>query len=145
MTSSAPAAPATDAQGRLLCTNAALALTTTVGAPVYGVGQTPILGVTVRNAGPVACVRDLSGELQVFTAYDSKGSRIWSTADCFPGSGTDVRVLQPGESLQYNIKWSGTTSQPGCAGDRLRVEAGTYSIVARVGGAKATAAKLTFG
>jgi hypothetical protein len=51
--------------------------------------------------------------------------------------------MQPGESLQYNIKWSGTTSQPGCAGDRLTVPPGKYTIVASIGSLKGTPAKLT--
>ena len=79
----------------------------------------------------------------MFTAYDAKGKRIWSTVDCFPGTGTDVRLMQPGASLQYNIKWSGTTSQPGCAGDRLLVPAGTYTIVASIGRLKGSPVKLT--
>jgi hypothetical protein len=120
-----------------------MSLTTTVGAPTYPSGGQPILGVTVTNTGVQACSQDVSGERQVFTAYDANGKRIWSTVDCFPGTGTDVRLMQPGESLQYNIKWSGTTSQPGCAGDRLLVPAGNYTIVASIGGLKGSSVKLT--
>jgi len=95
---------------------------------------------TLRSSSP--CINS-TGERQVFTAYDANGKRIWSTVDCFPGTGTDVRLMQPGESLQYNIKWSGTTSQPGCAGDRLLVPAGNYTIVASIGGLKGSPVKLT--
>jgi hypothetical protein len=104
----------------------------------------PILGVHVRNTGAAPCAKDVSGKVQVFTAYDADGKRIWSTDDCVPGSGTEIRYLQVGEGLQYNIKWSGTTSQPGCAGDRLQVPAGDYRIVATVAGQKATPVTLTF-
>ena len=50
----------------------------------------------VTNTGTEACQRDVSGTLQVFTVYAADGSRIWSTADCFPGEGTEVRELAPG-------------------------------------------------
>ncbi len=97
----------------------------------------------MTNTGSQACSQDVSGKDQVFTAYDATGKRIWSTVDCFPGTGTDVRYLQPGEVLQYNIKWSGTTSQPGCAGDRLTVPPGRYTIVASIGALKGAPVKLT--
>ena len=61
------------------------------------------------------------------------GSRIWSTADCFPGEGTEVRDLAPGQTLKYTIKWSGTTSAPGCTGERAAVPAGEYMVVAQLG------------
>jgi hypothetical protein len=99
--------------------------------------------VTVTNTGVQPCSQDVSGAKQVFTAYDTNGKRIWSTVDCFPGTGTDVRLMQPGQSLQCNIKWSGTTSQRGCAGDRLLVPAGNYTIVASIGGLRGSPAKLT--
>lgn len=131
-------APVRDAQGRLLCTRQGLQLTTTVGAPTYPSGAKPILGLTVTNTGSAECTQDVSGSRQVFTVTSAGGRRIWSTSDCFPGTGTDVRTLQPGESLQYNIKWSGTSSQPGCTGDRAVVPAGTYRVTAALGGWSAT-------
>ncbi|WP_111766653.1 hypothetical protein [Nakamurella deserti] len=140
----ADAARPRDAEGRLICPDAAVQLTATVGSPTYTVGQQPIVGVTIVNVGSEPCVRDVSGSLQEYLAYDAAGTRVWSTSDCLPGSGTDVRFLQPGESLQYNIKWSGTTSQPGCAAERTRVPAGDYRIEARIGSLVSSQAALTF-
>jgi hypothetical protein len=53
-----------------------------------------------------------------------------------PGQGTDVRELAPGQSVPYNIKWSGTTSSPGCATPRVPVKAGDYTLVAHLGDLK---------
>jgi hypothetical protein len=94
-----------------------------------------VLGLTVTNVGSVPCVRDLSGPLQVFTVHTAAGKRVWSTADCFPGSGTDVRLLAPGATVSYPIRWSGTTSQPGCTGQRTPVPPGAYTLTAAVGSA----------
>jgi hypothetical protein len=140
----AEAARPRDAEGRLICPDASVQLTATVGSPTYNVGQQPIVGVTIVNVGAEPCVRDVSGSLQEYLAYDAAGTRVWSTNDCLPGSGTDVRLLQPGESLQYNIKWSGTTSQPGCAAERTRVPAGEYRVEARIGSLISSQAALTF-
>ncbi len=122
-----------------------LKLTGTTGSPSFAVGAQPILGVSVTNSGSVACTRDLSGGLQVFAVYTAAGARVWSTADCFPGSGTDVRTLQAGESVQYNIKWSGTTSSPGCSADRIQVPAGSYQVRVNIGSLRATPAAFTIG
>jgi hypothetical protein len=90
--------------------------------------------MVITNSGTETCQRDVSGTLQSFTVFAADGSRVWSTADCFPGEGAEVRELTPGQTLKYTIKWSGTTSQPGCAGDRAPVPAGDYTVVAQLGG-----------
>ncbi|AZI58907.1 hypothetical protein EH165_12910 [Nakamurella antarctica] len=114
-----------------------------MGSPTYKVGEQPILGVTVKNVGDKACVRDVSGSLQEYLIYDAADARLFSTSDCLPGTGTDVRFLKPGETLQYNIRWSGTTSSPGCATDRLRVPAGAYKAEVRIGSLTSSRADLT--
>lgn len=95
------------------------------------------------NKGSQTCVRDLSGSIQVYTLYSSDNQRLWSTADCFPGTGTEVRQLTPGESVEYKIRWGGKTSQPQCAGQREGVGPGSYQAVAELGGLKAEPATLT--
>ncbi len=128
----------------MICPDSSIGLTATVGSPTYNVGQQPILGVTIQNTGGTACVRDVSGTLQEYLIYDAAGNRLWSTADCVPGTGTEVRFLEPGQTLQYNIRWSGTTSAPGCAAERVTVPAGQYKAEVRIGPLVSTQAVLTF-
>ncbi len=118
-------------------------MTATTGAPSYPVGTEPVLGVSVTNSGSVTCTRDLSGGLQVFSVYTAAGARVWSTADCFPGTGTDINTLQAGESVQYNIKWAETTSSPGCTAARIQVPAGSYQVRVDIGSLHAKPAALT--
>ena len=127
----------------MLCPDSSISLKTTTGAPDYPAGSQPILGLSVTNSGPAQCVRDLSGPLQIFTVYTAAGQRVWSTADCFPGEGADIRVLDPGETLQYNIRWSGTTSTPGCHTPRTRVGAGSYLVRAALGTVPSAPANLS--
>ncbi len=137
--------PSTDAQGRLLCPDSALKLMATTGAPAYAVGDQVILGVSVTNTGAADCTRDLSGRLQVFSVWTAAGARVWSTADCFPGEGTDLRTLTAGQTVHYNIKWAGTTSTPGCATPRLPVPAGRYQVRVSIGSLMATPGVLVVG
>src|SRR5262249_11225780 len=109
--------------------------------PAYRVGETPVLKLSVRNTGLEPCVRDVGPRQQEMLLYDGT-TRIWSSNDCYPDGGTDVRTLAPGESVSATVVWSGLSSQPGCAGARTRVRAGTYQLVARVGSATSKPAKL---
>jgi hypothetical protein len=121
-----------------LCPDASLKLVATTGSTSFARGGQPVLGVSVTNVGAVTCTRDLSGGLQVFTVYTAAGARIWSTADCFPGSGTDIRTLPAGQGVQYAIKWSETTSNPGCSADRVQVPVGRYQLRVDIGSLNAT-------
>jgi hypothetical protein len=142
----APApAPARDAAGRLLCGDDVTALTAFTGQPVVASGAQAVLGLRVTNTGAQPCVRDVSGSLQVFTVLGADGSHTWSTADCFPGEGTEVRELAPGESVEFTVRWSGTTSQPGCVGPRTPVAPGSYALVAAVGGLASAPAPFAVG
>jgi hypothetical protein len=53
-------------------------------------------------------------------------------------------MLAAGESLQYHIKWAGTTSTPGCKTDRVPVKAGSFTVVAQLGGLTAKPVTVTF-
>ena len=130
-----PAPPLSyDAQGRLLCPDGAITVTAVTDQPQVVAGQQANLSMIITNTGTQACQRDVSGTLQVFTVLGADGQRFWSTADCFPGEGTEVRALEPGQQVRYTVKWSGTTSQPGCAGERVPLAPGSYSLVAALGG-----------
>jgi hypothetical protein len=138
----APPPPSYDADGKLLCPDAAIGLAATVPAEVKS-GANVIVGMTVTNTGTEACRRDVSGTIQVFTVFGADGSRLWSTADCFPGQGTEVRELTPGQTLEYTVKWSGTTSAPGCTGDRVRLAPGSYTLIAQLGPVASSPASFT--
>jgi len=139
----APPPPSYDAQGKLLCADADISVTAAPSAPAFAVGDQPRLLLTVTNTGTQACQRDVSGSLQTFTVFGADGTRIFSTADCFPGTGTEVRELTPGQQVQYTIKWSGTTSAPGCTGERSAVPAGAYTVIGQLGALSSAPAPFT--
>lgn len=139
----APPPPSYDALGQLICADRSIRVEAiTQGGPTFPAGSQPRLGMTVTNTGTATCVRDLSGPLQVYTVYTASGQRVWSTADCFPGTGQDVRSLGPGKSTTFIIVWAGTNSSPGCTAKRSPVPAGKYTVVAQLG--KLTSAPTPF-
>lgn len=126
-TSAAPVAPGQ-------CPDQSLAIKATVEQPTYQVGQEPVFGIVITNISPTPCERELGAGLQQAMVYTIDGQvRLWSNIDCFPNPESRIQQLKPGEQALFTVKWSGTTSQPDCAGDRAPVAPGAYTVVAQLG------------
>jgi hypothetical protein len=128
-TTARPAPPAPP----IPCSDRALQLRILPERPSYQVGQQPVLDLVVRNVSTVACVRDLGAAHQEVLLYDGANRRLWSSNDCYPGGSKDPQVLGPGDSASFSVTWSGLSSRPKCAGERVRVGAGAYILLGRLG------------
>lgn len=116
------------------CPDGSLAVKATVAQPTWQAGQEPEFGIVITNISTTPCERDLGAGLQQALVYSLDGSqRIWSNADCFPSTDADVRTLTPGQQAAFTVKWSGTASAPECAGERVPVAPGAYTVVAQLG------------
>ncbi|MDO2377335.1 hypothetical protein KI427_03590 [Rhodococcus ruber] len=137
--SSSSAAASASAVAAGQCPDQALAVRVTADRPNYQVGEEPEFTIVITNIGTTACERDLGAGLQQVLVYSLDGSRrLWSNTDCFPESTADVRKLAPGDQAAFAVKWSGTTSEPGCQAPRERVPAGAYTVVGQLGGLRST-------
>ncbi len=126
------------------CADSDLLVTPTTDATSYGVGSTPVLTVTIKNAGQVACQRAV-GRGAVELIVTSGSDRIWSSQDCSTNDPQDVLTLLPGEQHVLHVTWSGHRSAPACAGARPAVQPGTYRLTARVGTLRQLGATFHFG
>jgi len=115
------------------CADGALQLRVLPERPAYEVSQQPVIDLVVRNVSAVACVRDLGAAYQEVLLYDGLNRRLWSSNDCYPGGTKDPQVLGPGDSASFSVTWSGLSSRPRCAGERVRVGPGSYSLLGRLG------------
>ncbi|WP_250212726.1 hypothetical protein [Acrocarpospora catenulata] len=98
----------------------------------YGAGLNPGFLLTVVNIGPVPCVVDL-GPRALEMRVTSGGERVWSTADCVSGEGTDRQMLRLGVPYVRDIQWDRHHSGVDCTAKRQAAAKGTYAAVARVG------------
>ncbi|GAA1264099.1 hypothetical protein [Saccharothrix xinjiangensis] len=116
------------------CEDAQLHVVAELDEPAVAAGEGVGLAIAVSNAGQLPCAKDIGRHVRelVVTAVDG-GTRLWSSNDCFATGGSEVRVLRPGERFTYGLRWSGTTSEPGCGGHR-RLGPGDYLLVAKVAG-----------
>ncbi|WP_039775748.1 hypothetical protein [Nocardia cerradoensis] len=116
------------------CPDQSLAVKVTVGQPTYKAGDQPVITIVLTNISTAACSRDMGSGLQQVWVQSLDGQRkLWSNTDCDQGGPADVRALNGGQQAAFTLTWSGTTSQPGCAGDRVPVPAGGYAVVAQFG------------
>ncbi|MEZ5151521.1 hypothetical protein [Rhodococcus zopfii] len=121
------------------CPDQSLAVRVTADQPNYRIGNEPAFTIVITNIGTVQCERDLGAGLQQVMVYSLDGAtRLWSNTDCFPESTADVRTLAPGDQAAFSVKWSGTTSAPGCQQPREPVGPGAYSVVGQLGGLRST-------
>lgn len=116
------------------CADAEIGVEVTMDRRNFLVGDQPRFVLVVTNHGQKTCARDLGPALQQLIVHEVDGrERIWSNLDCAPGTGRDTWTLSPGERAAFATIWTGTTSLPGCAGQRLPVEPGLYELTAQLG------------
>jgi hypothetical protein len=119
-----------------------LSVVAVVGQTTYTVGDQPLLELQVTNTGPKPCVQDLADKQIELRVYNGE-SRVWGSHDCQIQPGSDTKTLASRTPVRVAITWSGLTSQPGCAGTRQRVGAGTYTLYALLSGRTGRATQFT--
>ncbi|UGT40069.1 DUF4232 domain-containing protein [Nocardia yamanashiensis] len=133
--SGASAAPAASGQ----CPDQSLAVKVNVGQPTYKTGEQPVFGIVITNISSSACERDMGSGLQLVSVQSLDGQRkLWASTDCYPDGTPDVRTLNPGQQAAFTVTWSGATSAPGCAGERVAVSPGPYTVVAQLGSVRSS-------
>lgn len=90
--------------------------------------------MTVINIGRKACTRDVGRGMRDLVVRSKSGKREWANDDChFGDPEPDVKTLQPGQQLHYDLNWVTRTSAPGCPVERHDVPPGDYTLVAKLG------------
>ena len=116
------------------CPDQSLAVKVAVAQPTYKAGEQPVFNIVITNISSTACERDTGAALQQVSVQSLDGQRrLWASTDCNPEGTPDPRTLSPGQQAFFTVTWSGTTSQPNCAGDRIPVPSGAYTVVAQLG------------
>lgn len=137
--SSAPADP--DA-----CTDQEMRITAEADQASFPVGASVQFTIRIRNAADRSCRRDIGGDQrELYLRQGTGATKVWSTQDCDPPTGTDVRELAPGFETSHFIVWHGRSSES-CQGGQpggARVEPGEYQLTARLGTAHSEPVTIT--
>jgi hypothetical protein len=127
-------APAPQAPAGGPCTDEEMAIRP-VPAKTTVSQRTPIdIRLLIENAADRSCSRDVGADLQELRIV--KGAEtIWSSDQCGPARGSDVRRFNPGDDREYMVTWNGRASTK-CSGGvpaGPAPAAGQYQLLARLG------------
>ena len=136
---SATAAPEQPAGGSTsaaaACPDSSLTVSAVPSDGAVRIGEFAAMRLIVKNTSNSACRRDLGSNEQELKIL-SGTKKVWSSDDCSSradAAATKVdRKIVPGETLNYFIKWGGTTSSKNCV-TGAPVKPGKYQLVARLG------------
>ncbi|EXG79397.1 hypothetical protein [Cryptosporangium arvum] len=135
----APEAPEQPAGGSTsaaaACPDSALTVTAVPSDGAVRIGEFASMKLTVKNTSNAACRRDVGSNEQELKIL-SGPTKVWSSDDCSSRADASAakvdRKIVPGETLNYFIKWGGTSSSKNCV-TGAPVKPGKYQLVARLG------------
>jgi hypothetical protein len=117
------------------CTDYEIELTATADQGTVAPRQTVQVTLKVKNISGRTCSRDVGADAQELRLQDASGI-VWSSDDCSPRHGIDIRSYPPGKQDTFTVTWSGLRSRSGtgapeCSGTTAPA-VGVYDLVARL-------------
>jgi hypothetical protein len=117
------------------CTDDEIELTATADESTVAPKQTVQVTLKIKNISSRTCTRDVGADAQELRLQDASGI-VWSSDDCNPRHGVDVRSYPPGKQDTFTLTWSGLRSRTGtgapeCSGTTAP-SVGVYDLVARL-------------
>lgn len=100
---------------------------------LYADGAKPNFMLTLVNTGPVMCTADV-GPRAMEVRITSGSDRVWSTADCISGAGTQQMKMERGIPFVRSLDWDRRRSSDDCQAKRPDALPGTYVAVVRAYG-----------
>ncbi|GAA1822339.1 hypothetical protein GCM10009682_48320 [Luedemannella flava] len=131
------------------CTDTEMVVTATPASGKAAAGATIDFTIKFRNNSQRSCTRDIGADAQELRLMDGQ-KVIWSSDDCSPRHGSDVRKFAPDDAVAFTLTWNGKRSRSGtgekvCTAGATAPAIGAYQLVGRLGTAYSspTALRLT--
>jgi hypothetical protein len=118
------------------CTDSEIELTASAASTSVAPAQEVLFTIKIKNIADRTCDRDVGADAQELKLQDASGV-VWSSDDCNPRHGTDVRSFAPAKELTFSLTWPGTRSKSGtgavnCAAGAPAPTSGVYELIARL-------------
>jgi hypothetical protein len=139
---SAAGAPA--ARPTRACAPGAVTLRLSTPQNWYQPGATPRFTVSAVSGRARPCRFNMGTKFVAVIIADG-GRRIWSSADCVSGDGSNRVVLTQGVPAVLHLSWDRRTSSLGCSGIRQLVPAGEYQVAAVAGPIRSASQPIVLG
>lgn len=121
-----------------ICTDDEMLVTAEADRAEFSLGDRVQFTLWIRNDSDRSCYRDVGGdERELYLRQGTGTTRVWSSRDCQPPTGTELRELPPAFVTKHYIDWNGKASSfcQGAEPAGPTVAPGEYELVARLGSA----------
>ena len=115
------------AAGTLACTRDSMTLSVSSPQYFYQPGTTPRFTAHAVSTAGQPCGFNM-GPKFVSVVIAAGNRRIWSSADCVHGAGSNMVVMASGKKAALRVSWNRRTSSPGCSGTGHLVRPGEYQV-----------------
>ncbi len=121
------------------CSDAEMSVTARAARSEVIRGEPVDVTIEIGNASGRTCARDVGADVQELRLLDGTGTVIvWSSDDCNPNRGHDVRSFPPGKVVSFTLSWAGRRSRSGagtktCGAEAKAPDPASYQLVARLG------------
>jgi hypothetical protein len=110
-----------------VCKPRQVVLSLVSGQGSYGPREHPQFDVYVVSVGRRDCSFNVGARYLSVVIKSGGITRIWSSADCLTGPGSDFVPLSMGVPSVLHFSWNRKASSPGCRTSRAAVRPGTYT------------------
>ncbi len=111
------------------CARKSIVISIFTGQTQFGRRQSPAFDLNVVSTQPTECSFNL-GSRHLTLVIKEGPARIWSSADCAPGTAGLIAALKRGIPTVLAVTWNRRTSAPGCSGRVAAVPPGVYTAYA---------------
>lgn len=111
------------------CPSADVVVSLSSNGDSYAPGARPRFTMSVVSTSGRSCVFNI-GPRHLSLVISSGSVRVWGSADCLHGSGTQVATLRRGVPVQRKLTWDRTLSSPGCRMPHTAAQPGAYTATA---------------
>jgi hypothetical protein len=139
-----PSAISSPASGAALaCAPGAVTLRLSSPQYWYQAGKMPSFTVHAISHGEQPCRFNMGTKF--VSVVIASARRVWSSADCVSGSGSNMIVLARGRPAVLRVSWDRRTSSPGCGGASHAAVPGEYTVIAVAGRLRSKTVNLVLG
>jgi hypothetical protein len=96
---------------------------------VYQRGGRPLFGVDAVSTGNQPCRFNMGSRFATVVVTSGR-TRVWGSADCVRGSGSQTVVLHRGVPAVRWVTWDGAPTTPGCRQHGRPARLGAYTAIA---------------
>jgi hypothetical protein len=111
------------------CPSADVVVSLSSNGDSYAPGARPKFTMSVVSTAGRRCAFNL-GPRYLRLVIHSGSVRVWGSADCLHGSGTQVAMLRRGVPVQRKLTWDRTLSTAGCRLSHTAARPGAYTATA---------------